>query len=215
MNTNGMTGPLREIAGDYDSVSQGLFELAGVMERVPGHDPAERLYSLVRSAEQDTLRLRNIAARTMGPAPAPFYKELASCMCISVEEEPKWVKITVPAILPNRSARDNSEYLMRPLRNSLIRFQRETSFPRFEDCMICIVHCYDEALSKRRVRDYDNIETKRYLDVIEAVLLRGDTGLLTSVLQTSELTDTDCTEFYLMQPETLGQWAHARIRTRT
>ena len=45
---------------------------------------------------------------------------------------------------------------------------------RFGACAICIVHQYDEALGIRRIRDYDNIETKRYLDVIESMLLTND-----------------------------------------
>ena len=73
--------------------------------------------------------------------------------------------------------------------------------------MICIVHRYDEALGIRRVRDYDNIETKRYLDVIESVFLTNDSGLLCSVLQTTQISDRDCTEFYLMLPDTLPLWA--------
>lgn len=57
------------------------------------------------------------------------------------------------------------------------------------------------------MRDYDNIETKRYLDVIESVMLTNDNGLLLTVLQTTELGDRDCTEFYLMSPDKLSSWA--------
>lgn len=214
MRNTDFINSIREIASDYDAVSQSLFELAAVIEKIPSHDPKERLYSLVRSAERDTVQLRNLASRTMWGNVSPFYEELGSVLGISVDEETKWIRITVPAILPNRNSRDNSDYLMRPLRNSLIRFQRERPIAKFCDCMICIVHGYDEALSMRRVRDYDNIETKRYLDVIESVLLTTDSGLLCSVLQTSEAMDRDCTQFYLMQPETLSLWAKEHIRTR-
>ena len=72
--------------------------------------------------------------------------------------------------------------------------------------MICIVHQYDAALGTRRVRDYDNIETKRFLDVIESVFLTNDSGLLCSVLQTTKMGDRDATDFYLMLPESLLKW---------
>lgn len=214
MNKNDFTTAIREIASDYDAISQSLFELARVMEKIPGYESKDRLYSLVRSAEGNTVRLRNMASRTMRGNGSPFYKEIALALGISVQEETKWIKITVPAILPNRNGRDNAEFLTRPLRNCLIQFQREHPIAKFRDCMICIVHGYDEALGLRRVRDYDNIETKRYLDVIESVLLTTDSGLLCSVLQTSEVMDRDCTQFYLMQPETLPRWAEVHIRTR-
>ena len=86
---------------------------------------------------------------------------------------------------------------------------------RFGSCAICIVHNYDEALGKRRIRDYDNIETKRYLDVIESMLLTNDSGLLCTVLQATKVSERDCTEFYLMRPETLSTWAKNHIKSTT
>ena len=125
------------------------------------------------------------------------------------------MKITVPAILPKRNSRDNTLYLARPLRSCLLRFQAKDPMERFERCVICIVHKYDEALGIRRVRDYDNIETKRYLDVIESMLLTNDSGLLCTVLQATKVSDRDCTEFYLMRPETLSTWAKNHIKSTT
>ena len=74
---------------------------------------------------------------------------------------------------------------------------------------------YDAALGKRRIRDYDNIETKRYLDVIESMLLTNDSGLLCTVLQATRMSDRDSAEFYLMRPETLSSWAKNHIKTTT
>lgn len=62
---------------------------------------------------------------------------------------------------------------------------------------------------------YDNIETKRYLDVIESMLLTNDSGLLCTVLQATRMSDRDSAEFYLMRPETLSSWAKNHIKTTT
>ena len=126
-----------------------------------------------------------------------------------------WIKITVPAILPKRNQRDNQAFLVTPLRQSLRQFLRENPMERFGKCAICIVHKYDEALGTLRVRDYDNIETKRYLDVIEAHLLTNDSGLLCTVLQWTELADRDATEFYLMLPKTLPKWVEKQLKNST
>ncbi len=71
---------------------------------------------------------------------------------------------------------------------------------------VCIVHQYDASKSPRRVRDYDNIETKRYLDVIEALFLSNDSGFNISVFQCTELGNADAAVFYLMKPEVLPRW---------
>ena len=206
---------LMQAASDYDAISTELFSLAHTLQDNPKYDPSNKLHSLVRTAEANTVVLRNLAARTQWGNTSPFYENVAMALGISVQEYHHWIKVTVPAILPNRSQRDNLAFITRPLRHCLIQFQREHPMERFRDCGICIVHQYDEALSLRRVRDYDNIETKRYLDIIESTLLTNDSGLLCTVLQTTRMGDRDCTEFYLMQPERLALWAGEYIKTHT
>ncbi len=204
----------RESASDYDSVSQGLFDIARIMDDEKRDAPEERLGNIVRIAEKSTVDLRGITARAMRERADWFIEGSANMLGISVKEETKWICITIPGILPHRRRIDRTDFLTLPLRNSLIRFQRNTPIERFGDCAICIVHGYDVALSVHRIRDYDNVETKRYLDVIESVFLTNDSGLTCSVLQTTELMDRDCTQFYLMQPETLAFWAKTFIKTK-
>lgn len=199
----------------YEAISSELFAIAHTIEDTPRHNPHNKIYSLIRTAETNTVTLRNLGARTQWSNIAPFYEDLATVLGISVKEYEKWITITVPAILPNRNRRDNLAFITRPLRSSLVKFQREHPLERFRDCVVCIVHQYDEAMSLRRVRDYDNIETKRYLDVIESVMLTNDNGLLLTVLQTTELGDRDCTEFYLMSPDKLSSWAAEHIKAHT
>lgn len=206
---------MREAASDFDAISQELFALAHKLEEAPRYNPANELYALVRNVEINTLRVRSIASRFMPAHSSEDNPAGYSAFCVSIEEEPHWLKITVPAILPGRNGRDNTLFITRPLRNCLTQFQRLTPMERFGECVICIVHQYDVALGKRRVRDYDNIETKRYLDVIEAAMLTNDSGMLCSVLQTSKLGDRDCTEFYIMLPETLPKWAKEHIKRHT
>lgn len=209
------TEALRALASEYDMLSVELFRLAHKLEEVPQFNPHNELYSLVRKVEQDTVELRNLAARTAWSEMRSLYESVSDAMGICVEEEPHWIKITMPAILPKRNTHDNSLYLTRPLRSCLLRFQAQEPMERFGRCVISIVHQYDEALGTRRVRDYDNIETKRFLDVIESVFLTNDSGLLCSVFQTTKLADRDATEFYLMLPESFLKWVDQYFKTNT
>lgn len=206
---------MRQAAADYDGVSRELVQIADQLERIDQFNPQQKLFSLVRTAEVATVALRNLTARTVKDDAAPFYGEVADLLGIRVEESHDWLRITVPAILPKRNQRDNQAFLTRPLRYALLDFLKENPMERFGRCAICIVHNYDEALGIRRIRDYDNIETKRYLDVIESMLLTNDSGLLCTVLQATQMADRDYTEFYLMRPETLSSWAKSRIKSTT
>ena len=158
---------MRQVASDFDGISHELFQIANDLERIEQFNPQQKLFGLVRGAEVSTVSLRNLTARTVHDDVAPFYSEVADLLGIKIEESHDWIKITVPAILPKRNQRDNQAFLTRPLRYALLDFLKENPMERFGACAICIVHQYDEALGIRRIRDYDNIETKRYLDVIE------------------------------------------------
>lgn len=216
MSTKNYRDTLAQTATNYDAISQELFNIANQMKRSAFYNPESAFYSVVRNAEVTTVALRSLAARAIERSQITQLNDtISGAMGIRVEEHKRWIKIIVPSVLPNRNSRDNTLFITRPLRHSLIQFQRENPIERFRDCMICIVHKYDESLGIRRVRDYDNIETKRYLDVIEATLLTNDSGLLCTVLQATELSDRDCTEFYLMQPETLPVWAQEHIKSHT
>jgi hypothetical protein len=212
---SGQLDCVMQLASTYEGMSQELFKLGHQMEEVKLYNPSARLYSLVRCSEVSSVELRNLTARILGDTGKCLYEEVSSALRINVLEEKKWIRITVPAILPNRNARQNTLFLTRPLRECLIEFQRATPIERFGECAICIVHRYDEALGIRRVRDYDNIETKRYLDVIEATFLTNDSGRLCTVLQATEMGNRDCTEFYLMHPQTLPIWAQEHLKTHT
>lgn len=206
---------LREVATAYDGIAQNLFNAARLLEENEEYNLEERAVNAVRIAESSTVELRNLAGRLIQRDVNTFYEEIARSVGVRVEEKNKWIEITVPSILPHRNSRDNQSFLTRPLRHALVQFQRENPIERFASCAICIIHQYDEALGIRRVRDYDNIETKRYLDVIESVLLTNDSGLLCSVLQTTQMGEKDATRFFLMQPGTLPQWAQQHIKTHT
>lgn len=205
----------REVADNYDAVCRGLLEVADSIDAVRLYNPQPTMFSLVRLAEVNTVKLRNLAARTVSGEPGEFQSEISSLLGIRVEEDKDWIRITVPGLLPNRNRSDNPSFIARPLRNALAQYLRENPMERFCRCAVCIVHNYDISMGMQRVRDYDNIETKRYLDVIESMLLTNDSGLLCTVLQTTKIMDRDTTEFYLMLPETLPKWWENNVKTHT
>lgn len=145
---------MRQIASDYDGISHELFQIANNLERMDQFNPQQKLFSLVRNAEVSTVSLRNLTARTVRDDTAHFYGEVADLLGIRIDETHDWLKITVPAILPKRNQRDNQAFMTRPLRYALLDFLKENPMERFGSCAICIVHNYDEALGKRRIRDY-------------------------------------------------------------
>ena len=197
---------MRQTAADYCSLGDDLNRVAGKLEARERYNPRAELYKLVCRAEVDTVQLRELAARTDRSTIAQFYEEVAGALNIEVREYRDWLRIFLPAILPKRGRGYAQDFLIAPMRQALVTFLRKNPRERMKQGTVCIVHQYDASKSPRRVRDYDNIETTRYLDVIEALFLSNDSGLSISVFQCTELGDADATVFYLMKPETLPKW---------
>ena len=214
MNTSSMEA-MRQTAADFGSLGNDLNRVAGTLDAIERYNPREELYKLVRRAEVDTVQLRDLAARTDRSKILQFYGYVSEALNIEIREYPDWLRISLPAILPKRNRSYEQDFLLVPMRQALIEFLRQNPRERMRQSTVCIVHQYDASKSPRRVRDYDNIETKRYLDVIEALFLSNDSGLNISVYQCTELGDSDATVFYLMKPEALTKWLTNRADGET
>ena len=213
--SNSYMAAMRQTAADFGSLSNDLYRVAGTLEASDWYNPRGELYKLVWRAEVDTVQLRELAARTDRSTIAQFYEEVAGALNIEIREYRDWLRISLPAILPKRGRSYAQDFLIAPMRQALVTFLRKNPRERMKQSTVCIIHQYDGSKSPRRVRDYDNIETKRYLDVIEALFLSNDSGLSISVFQCTELGDADATVFYLMTPETLPKWLTNRADDET
>ncbi len=87
---------------------------------------------------------------------------------------------------------------MDPFPAALGQYAKSRPMPRFEHCVVCFSHIYSRELPGRRIRDYDNLELKQFLDVAASFILADDSGLLCDAYNTTELGDTDCTRVSVM-----------------
>ena len=76
--------------------------------------------------------------------------------------------------------------------------------------MVCFSHVYYHDLPKRRVRDYDNLELKQFLDVATSFILTDDSELLCDAYNTTELGKTECTRISIMDSAHFPEWLAER-----
>lgn len=60
------------------------------------------------------------------------------------------------------------------------------------------------------MRDYDNLEQKKLLDIATAYLLTDDAGLLCDAYNTTELGESDCTRIFIMDSARFPEWLDNR-----
>ena len=104
----------------------------------------------------------------------------------------------------------SSEFLLDPFHAALSQYAREHPMPQFKHCVVCFSNIYDRELPERRVRDYDNLELKRLLDVAASFMLVDDSGLLCDAYHTTELGEADCTRISIMDSGRFADWLKER-----
>lgn len=90
------------------------------------------------------------------------------------------------------------------------QYAKSHPMPLLQHCVICFSHVYCQDLPQRRVRDYDNLELKQFLDVAASFILTDDSGLLCDAYNTTELGETDCTRISIMDSSRFPAWLEER-----
>ena len=102
------------------------------------------------------------------------------------------------------------EILLDPFTTALSDYAAHHTMPQFRHCVVCFSHIYAQELPERRIRDYDNLELKQFLDVAASFILTDDSGLLCDAYNTTELGDEDCTRLFLMDCARFPAWLAER-----
>jgi len=160
-------------------------------------------------AEQIACRMRHLVYGFTTVQKQEYLTSAANVLGITITAHPGLVEITLPGLLPKKK-QCSAEYLADPLDQALGQFTKEHPCSRFDSCVICFCHIYAESGGRGRIRDYDNLEMKRLLDIVCAYLMEDDTGLLCDVYNTTELGEEDATKLCVMDRDLFSGWLEQR-----
>lgn len=73
-----------------------------------------------------------------------------------------------------------------------------------------VEHVYDEQFPTSAVRDYDNLQLKKVLDMITLFTMTDDTGRLCNLYQTTRLDKFACTRIYVMAKDRFVDWLKSK-----
>ena len=179
------------------------------IQRYPENYEALSVDAALR-AEQIACRLRHLIYTTTGMRKEEYLSSATTMLNIGIQYKDGIVEISLPGLLPKRKHYLSGEFLLDPLHNALAQFAKSHPLPHFHHCVVCFSHIYSRDLPDRRVRDYDNLELKQFLDVAASFILSDDSGLLCDAYHTTELGDTDCTRISIMDSKLFPDWLDAR-----
>lgn len=201
---------ITSILSDLNRLTNTLYALTTTdIQRYPENYEVLSSDAALRS-ERITCRLRHLIYSTTNVKKEEYLASAAVMQGIEIQYEDDILSITLPCLLPKRKQHQSTEYLLDPFTNALSQYAKAHPMPKLQHCVVCFSHVYCRDLPDRRVRDYDNLELKQFLDVAASFILSDDSGLLCDAYNTTELGDTDCTRIFIMDSIRFPDWLDAR-----
>lgn len=161
-------------------------------------------------AELITCRLRHLVYSSTSVKKQEYLASAGVVQGIEIFCENDILEITLPCLLPKRKQKQSTEFLIDPIYFALCGYADKHTLPRFKECVVCFSHVYNKELPTRRIRDYDNLELKQFLDVIGTFVMEDDSGLLCDAYNTTELGEKDCTRITIMDKNRFDEWLKER-----
>ena len=164
----------------------------------------ETALEIARNAERFTCKIRGLVSDTIYYNKREFMLGLSENQGITINQEESWLKIVMPLLLPKKKMSQSCAFVIEPLNFALKHFVEETKIPRISRCVVCFRNIYaDEG---KVIKDHDNIETKRILDILDIYLMVDDSGRLCSNFYRSEKGDIERTEIFIIPNDEFEKW---------
>jgi len=210
LNRSILSQRITSILADLNRLTNALYAMNTTdIQRYPDNYEVLSTDAALR-AENIACRLRHLIYSTTTIKKEEYLTSAAVMQGITVEEKEGILEITLPCLLPKRKQRQSTEYLLDPFTAAMSQYARSHPLPRLQHCVVCFSHIYCKDLPRRRVRDYDNLELKQFLDVASSFILTDDNGLLCDAYNTTELGETDCTRISIMDSARFPKWLSER-----
>lgn len=210
MNRATLSQRITSILADLNRLTNALYAMNTTdIQRYPDNYEVLSTDAALR-AENIACRLRHLIYSTTSIKKEEYLTSAAVMQGINVEEKDGVLEITLPCLLPKRKQRQSTEYLLDPFTAAMSQYAKSHPLPRLQHCVVCFSHVYCQDLPRRRVRDYDNLELKQFLDVAASFILTDDSGLLCDAYNTTELGETDCTRIIIMDSSHFPEWLAER-----
>ena len=157
-------------------------------------------------SEELTCHLRHLVYRLPETDRQRYLEGAMPAAGVELHRTDNAVSLIFPLLLPNRKRQEGREYLAGLTYAALTQAARQKPLPRFDHCLMVVVHCFAPGWQENVTPDYDNIELKTVQDLLALFMLPDDSMKYCDRLETARTDETPHTEFHLVRSGTLEQW---------
>ena len=175
----------------------------------------DRAYSMVgvnpTALEEELLRItidlellcrnaRRLLLQTSVVKKETLIAQACSIREFEIEERDNAVHITLPILPLKKTGNANCSYITDPLMWCLQKYHEENPPHKYDKARITVCHCFPQEIPTRQIRDLDNIEVKKVLDVLAMYYLIDDNMAYCEILHTARPAEVYKTEI------TIADW---------
>lgn len=129
---------------------------------------------------------------------------------VSICQSSNGYEIHIPLLLPHRK-NEKADFIDGIVMQALDGYEKEhMGITRIKERVVCFRHCYDKSRKMGMVRDHDNIEKKRVLDLLRLFFLETDNGIYLDTYDYYVFGERDETVIEIMEKGTFADWLQDR-----
>lgn len=154
---------------------QNTLTAYGITDPTIYPDNFEKLgLDLALQAEAVACSTRTMVSKFMTDGRPQMIREVSKAHGIWIEQNKLGYEIIMPYLMTKRSGRHSVMFLLEPLSYALKQYTKKYPIERMKHAVIWFIYEYAEETPERHIRDYDNIESKEILDLINTHFLLDD-----------------------------------------
>lgn len=193
-STKTMLEELKRLLKEIEKTVKRQEEADSVDDRKSFEEQTEMVRIL---GERFACNVRKFSLNTYSESRQKVYDKSAEILGIEICKEGKKIVVDLPFLLPRKKDKD-AKFVGDPLRHKFEQICENEDLKIRDKVVVCIIHTYDNVNKKAKCYDFDNLESKKILDIITVYTLTDDSPKYLDVYHTVKMGDKDETRIVIM-----------------
>ncbi len=206
MNKQIINKSINTILNDLEIIKNSLIGLRLIDSQMYLSNYEKTSIDTALRLEKVTCNTRKLVYSTTNCTLDNYLKDASKELNIKISNNNNLYEIEFPALIPKKNKVHSSDFIVSPLVYLLDNFMMENEINLDKNIVICFEQIYDKNQPTRLIRDYDNIDLKRILDIISIYFLKDDSGYYIDTYNTTSFGENDLTKISIMDRKTFKKW---------
>lgn len=155
-------------------------------------------------SEKYACNVREFSHKTFTAERREIMDRSAEMQGIEIQRDGNAVIVDLPQLLPRKKGKQHN-FMCDPLRYKFDEISEAKDLKIRDKAIICIIHVYNNEAGNARCYDYDNLESKKILDIVSLYTLTDDAPQYCDLYQTVRFGNANKTRIIVMPADEFAE----------